>query len=1006
MLYDLADSPVFKSIEVNGRLTIENDGGDHQIQAQLIFVRKGELIVGNETNPFTGNANFVLHGQRSDRDIYFNDKMFEGGNKVIANTGKLNFYGSPIDVKFTRLAAKANVGDTTITIVDTPTSWKVGDQLGIAPSGRDYTQRDAVTIQSISGNVVTLQAPILFEHYGAASHDPTVSGGIDIRAEVIHLTRNIKVTGTNQDRWGAHVVTAHNKDSQFLNGQLKTITRKGYAVIDHVEFVNCSQYDTDKAAVRFADISALDTNDTRSSITNSAIHDGLGIGIMVTSAEDITVEGNVVWFQHIGGIWMKASDNSTFKNNVVAGMGTRYWSGETRLDEIAAFNFCNKHQRCKDLTVTGNIAAGGERVGFAIPTLCDSGLIEYSNNMAHTFEHGAWLFSNGLCGSNNQYFGNFQAYKTIEEGVLAYQAFKNIKVKNIETLDAGIGLTIMQSGGQDYNYISIMNSTIWGESPVLPKDTSNFCIDLSGIWATTTTISGKIFPEIELSSLPYHLVMSYANWFTEGYHTDIIFKNWPSKTRQYCASPTSKVQNTIFLNPSGSDHIPVDRFVNPVFDNVHSDAIIFLTDPNPSWAILKDCGSFPCTGPDNVVIKFEGASFSGTNQLTGSPTQFQILPNNPTAVDYISTCSAMNQWNGYLCTNPTIAQIMFESLDVDKEDRTFSPINILGIDRSNGSYNSFNNTLNSFMDHCWDDQYTCQKRLSRFPGLVELDKKYELYFTGTHPANSRYTIEGADANNYLIVRIDYTQSIIYSVSIDTNNGPEVDVPPQRYNKTLNKPGPLNISNCGESRYEQATYIYEFVLRRNCSVYLRAQEHLIGLVRLQMSVDQFFEDDFVNKLSYALGITTDQIRVVGVSAGSTVVNYQITSTKSVASDQRKNLIEMSQMLAAKYQAGTLDLGANILDLVNQIIAANGASVTTGTGNYKKKEIHPSVYALLALSAVAVVVGVIYGIIKMMKISKIYKEVVNDESVGAEKVNKNVGDEFEEKSKVPQLEEVKE
>ena len=396
MLYDLVDSPVFKSIEVNGRLTFENDGGDYQIQSNLIFVRKGELIVGTETEPYTGNAKFILHGQRSDRDIYFHDKMFEGGNKVIANTGKLNFYGAPVDVKFTRLAAKANVGDTTITLVDTPNDWKVGDQLGIAPSGRDYTQRDAVTVQSISGNVVTLQAPISFEHYGAANHDDSVSGGIDIRAEVVHLTRNIKVIGTNEDRWGAHVVTAHNKDAQFLNGEIRTVTRRGFAIIDHVEFMNCSQYDTDKAAVRFSDFRELDSNVTRSSITNSAIHDGLGIGIMVTSADDVIVEGNVVWFQHIGGIWMKASDNSTFNDNVVAGMGTRYWTEESLLDEIAAFNLCNKHQKCKDLTVTGNIAAGGERVGFAIPTLCDSGLASYSNNLAHTFEHGAWLLANGL----------------------------------------------------------------------------------------------------------------------------------------------------------------------------------------------------------------------------------------------------------------------------------------------------------------------------------------------------------------------------------------------------------------------------------------------------------------------------------------------------------------------------------------------------------------------------------------------------------------------------------
>ena len=58
----------------------------------------------------------------------------------------------------------------------------------------------------------------MYEHYGASAVDSSVSGDIDIRTEVVHLTRNIKISGTNEDRWGAHVVTAHNQDSQFING--------------------------------------------------------------------------------------------------------------------------------------------------------------------------------------------------------------------------------------------------------------------------------------------------------------------------------------------------------------------------------------------------------------------------------------------------------------------------------------------------------------------------------------------------------------------------------------------------------------------------------------------------------------------------------------------------------------------------------------------------------------------------------------------------------------------
>ncbi|CAI2373695.1 unnamed protein product [Moneuplotes crassus] len=1003
MLYDLEDSPILKSIEVNGRLTIENTDKDRILRTYLIFIRKGDLVVGTEAEPFKASMTFELHGQRSDKDIYFHTKMFEGGNKVIANTGNMTMYGKSVDIKFTRLAEPAAAGATTIKITDTPSDWKAGDQLGIAPSGRDWEQRDSVTIASINGNTVTLTEALKFDHYGAASIDASESGTIDIRSEVLHLTRNIKIVGVNQDRWGAHVVTAHNQDSQFLNGKLSTVTRRGWAIIDHVEFKNCSQYDTDKASVRFTDISGLTADDIRSKVTNSAIHDGLGIGIMVSHAEDITVDSNMVWFHHVGGIWMKRSDKTKITNNVVAGMGTRYWSGETRLDELALFNFCNHDQNCNELTVTGNIAAGGHRVGFALPASCDSTLTNMTNNMAHSVEHGAWLLNNTLCTAGKHYFGNFKAYKTVEEGVFSYQEFGSLEVTNVETLDNGIGVTLMTKGDTVNNYITLKNSVIMGESLALPKDSGSYCIDINGMWGSSGTQKGKVFPELKLTNLPYHKMKSYGSWFTEAHHINITFKNFPSGTRQNCASSTTKLQRVIGLNPSASDFAAVNRYTDSIFNNVHNDAVAYFPGSNPAWAILKACGSFPCTGIENAVYKFEGTTFTGTNKPSYSDSAFQIIPDNSEAADHITGCSKLAGWNGYLCKNEKIAQLLMESMDADTEERTISPINYFGIDRSTGLRTSFNNTMNSFKDHCCDDHYACQKRLSRFPGLIELDKKYEVYFKGTTPGNTRYEIEGANVNDYLIARIDFSQSVLYEVSTAINRGAETHIASQSYNRTLGKPGPLDITKCGDSRYEQGDYIYEFVLKRNCTVYLRAQDHLVGLVRLKMSLDQFFEEDFVNKLAFALSISTDQIKIVGISEGSVVINYQITSTSTT--DKRKNLVEMAQILASQHAAGTLDLGGEILDLINEIISSNGSSITTETDSYKKKEIHALVYAMISISALAFIIGVVYGLIKMIKMGKVYREVINEESVVEGKMDKE-GIEEGGKVRVWAVEEIKE
>lgn len=39
------------------------------------------------------------------------------------------------------------------------------------------------------------------------------------------------------------------------------------------------------------------------------------------------------------------------------------------------------------------------------------------------------------------------------------------------------------------------------------------------------------------------------------------------------------------------------------------------------------------------------------------------------------------------------------------------------------------------MDHVWDGFYTGQKRMSRFPVLIETGFNYDIYYTGTPPEN-------------------------------------------------------------------------------------------------------------------------------------------------------------------------------------------------------------------------------------------------------------------------------
>ena len=91
-------------------------------------------------------------------------------------------------------------------------------------------------------------------------------------------------------------------------------------------------------------------------------------------------------------------------------------------------------------------------------------------------------------------------------------------------------------------------------------------------------------------------------------------------------------------NPYASDYIPIHEFVNTKFNNVHEDAMIWIEDPNPKWANPTDCINWPCTAPENVVLKFEGAAFDGDFQPLEKKPSFQIVSDVEEAVRAYTNC--------------------------------------------------------------------------------------------------------------------------------------------------------------------------------------------------------------------------------------------------------------------------------------------------------------------------------------------------------------------------------
>lgn len=160
---------------------------------------------------------------------------------MLAVTGGLEFFGVPPTTPWTKLSQIAAVGATTIRVVDA-SGWQVGDRIVVAPSYSGRTEYEKFGIAAISGNTVTLDSPLAFEHYGAAGATIQNSyGTLDTRAAVGVLNRNIKVSSSSAE-WGCRVlVYGYLEMPESPADQPKV--RNGYAKWNGVELENCAQSD-------------------------------------------------------------------------------------------------------------------------------------------------------------------------------------------------------------------------------------------------------------------------------------------------------------------------------------------------------------------------------------------------------------------------------------------------------------------------------------------------------------------------------------------------------------------------------------------------------------------------------------------------------------------------------------------------------------------------------------------------------------------------------------------
>ena len=159
MILDVEEPPKFHTIHINGIL-IFSDEIDVHLQAINIWVRAGELHIGNETHPHQHKAQITLLGEKEADSLVF-DNAVETGNKVIVNTNLIKMFGKSRSLNLARLHDTANKGDTQIK-VETGLDLVDGDMIALVATSIkfDASENQVVKTYDAETGIATLYGSV------------------------------------------------------------------------------------------------------------------------------------------------------------------------------------------------------------------------------------------------------------------------------------------------------------------------------------------------------------------------------------------------------------------------------------------------------------------------------------------------------------------------------------------------------------------------------------------------------------------------------------------------------------------------------------------------------------------------------------------------------------------------------------------------------------------------------------------------------------------------------
>lgn len=206
--------------------------------------------------------------------------------------------------------------------------------------------------------------------------------------------------------------------------------------------------------------------------------------------------------------------------------------------------------------------------------------------------------------------------------------------------------------------------------------------------------------------------------------------------------------------------------------------------------------------------------------------------------------------------------------------------------------------------------------------------------------DSRFQIQkrqlpSGNPTDWSIIRISYPLPNSLEVRVKNSSGTDILVKPFliKNNQTVDLSQHLDFCGANNFYYENGTI--EFVVNgvNNCQVRVVVINTIKLTARLDIPIADFYTNSgattFINNICAFLGIDTSQLKIVGLSSGSTVVTAFVSlsaptplelsrNISSNPSSAYNSLNDASSRLSSAVLGGSVNLGAPVLSFDTQVI----------------------------------------------------------------------------------------